>query len=155
MSASRTPTVFPAAASAAAKFTVTEDLPTPPLPLAIARTRADKGTAVSVAFSRAFHRARDMTSVRSSGVISPQSIFTLVTQGCTSRRERMSFCIWARNGQPRMVSFTPIVTTPSAMVMAPAMPKSTMLSPNSGSMTARSRFWTSSMEGAATALLLT
>ena len=91
MSASRTPTVFPAAASAAAKFTVTEDLPTPPLPLAIARTRADNGTAVSVAFSRAFHLARDMTSVRSSGVISPQSIFTLVTQGCTSRRERMSF----------------------------------------------------------------
>ena len=34
MSASSTPTVQPRAASAAARFTVTDDLPTPPLPLA-------------------------------------------------------------------------------------------------------------------------
>ena len=38
MSASMTPTLCPAAASAAARFTVTEDLPTPPLPLATAST---------------------------------------------------------------------------------------------------------------------
>ncbi len=91
ISASRTPTVLPDAASAAARFTVTEDLPTPPLPLAMARTRALFGTAVSAAFSFAFHRARVMTADRSSDVISPQSIFTFCTQGCTSRRERMSF----------------------------------------------------------------
>ena len=35
MSASSTPTVRPRAASATARFTVTDDLPTPPLPLAI------------------------------------------------------------------------------------------------------------------------
>ena len=81
MSASRTPTTLPAAASAAARFTVTDDLPTPPLPLAIARTRAVVGTAVSVAFSRAFQRARVMTADRSSAFISPQSILTLVTHG--------------------------------------------------------------------------
>ena len=155
MSASSTPTVFPAAASAAAKLTVTLDLPTPPFPLAMARTRAVIGTAVSVAFSRAFQRARDITAVRSSGVISPQSIFTLVTQGCTSRRERMSFWIWARKGQPRIVSLTPMVTTPSTMVMSPAMPRSTMLSPNSGSMTARRRLRTSSSVGAVGVLGLT
>ena len=38
MSASRTPTVRPWAASAMARLTVTDDLPTPPLPLAIAKT---------------------------------------------------------------------------------------------------------------------
>ena len=91
ISASSTPTVLPAAARAAARFTVTDDLPTPPLPLAMARMRAPVGTAVSVAFSRAFQRARDITAVRSSAVISPQSIFTFCTQGCTSRRLRMSF----------------------------------------------------------------
>ncbi len=38
MSASSTPTVWPASASAAARLTVTELLPTPPLPLAMAST---------------------------------------------------------------------------------------------------------------------
>ncbi len=38
MSASSTPTVWPCAANAAARLTVTELLPTPPLPLAIAST---------------------------------------------------------------------------------------------------------------------
>ena len=41
MSASSTPTVNPSAAIAAARLTVTELLPTPPLPLAMARIRAD------------------------------------------------------------------------------------------------------------------
>ena len=155
MSASRTPTVLPDAASAAARFTVTDDLPTPPLPLAMARIRVLLGIAVGAAFSRAFHRARVMTAERSSAVISPQSILTLVTHGCTSRRDRMSFWIWARRGQPRMVSLTPMVTIPSDMVMSPAIPRSTMLSPNSGSITARRRLRTSSTVGAGTARWLT
>ena len=81
MSASSTPTVKPRCASAAARFTVTELLPTPPLPDAMASTRAVLGMAVSGAFSRACQRAFIMTSVRSSGVISPQSILTLRTPG--------------------------------------------------------------------------
>ncbi|CAB4774047.1 unannotated protein [freshwater metagenome] len=60
---------------------MTDDLPTPPLPDAIASTRVLAGTAVSEAFSLAFQRALVMTALRSSGVISPQSIFTLVTPG--------------------------------------------------------------------------
>ena len=52
MSASSTPTVSPRAASAAARFTVTDDLPTPPLPLATARTRWWRSTSVASAFSR-------------------------------------------------------------------------------------------------------
>ena len=58
MSASRTPTVSPLAASAAARLTVTDDLPTPPLPLATARTRVVDGTSVGAACSRALNRAR-------------------------------------------------------------------------------------------------
>src|SRR5262252_5034839 len=42
MSASSTPTFWPAAASAAARLTVTDDLPTPPLPLATAYTRVSE-----------------------------------------------------------------------------------------------------------------
>ena len=41
-SASTMPTVRPMAASAAARFTVTLDLPTPPLPLVIACTRVSE-----------------------------------------------------------------------------------------------------------------
>ena len=42
MSASTTPTFSPSAAIAAARFTVTEDLPTPPLPEATAYTRVSE-----------------------------------------------------------------------------------------------------------------
>ena len=51
MSASSTPTRRPRAASAAARFTVTELLPTPPLPLDTASTRVVTGMVVSGAFS--------------------------------------------------------------------------------------------------------
>ena len=67
MSASSTPTVSPRAASAAARFTVTDDLPTPPLPLATASTRVVDGTSVGAAFSRAFQRARCIAAVFCSG----------------------------------------------------------------------------------------
>ena len=47
MSASSTPTVRPWRARATARFTVTELLPTPPLPLATAMIRVPAGTCVS------------------------------------------------------------------------------------------------------------
>ena len=68
MSASRMPTTWPRAARATARLAVTDDLPTPPLPDAMASTRAFGGTAVSGASSRAFQRARAMTAARSVGV---------------------------------------------------------------------------------------
>ena len=151
MSASSTPTMFPCSAIAAARFTVTELFPTPPLPLAIASTRALIGTCVSLACSFAFHLARVITAVRSSAVISPQSMVTLVTPGCTNTRDSMSFFICTRSGQPLMVSFIAMDTKPSVLtVTSPAMPKSTMLSPSSGSMTARNSSVTSSDVGGAT-----
>ena len=51
MSASSTPTVSPRDASAAARLTVTDDFPTPPLPLATAMTLVVDGTSVGAAFS--------------------------------------------------------------------------------------------------------
>ena len=47
MSASSTPTVRPRAASAAARFAVIDDLPTPPLPLPTAITRVVAETSVA------------------------------------------------------------------------------------------------------------
>ena len=71
MSASSTPTVSPRAASAAARFAVTDDLPTPPLPLPTAITRVVAATSVAGARSCASLRARCMSAERSSWVISP------------------------------------------------------------------------------------
>ena len=64
MSASSTPMRWPRAARAVARFTVTLDLPTPPLPLATATTRVVNGTSVGGGFSAARFRARCMTWVR-------------------------------------------------------------------------------------------
>ena len=51
MSASSTPTVSPRRARATARLTVTELLPTPPLPEAMAMTRAVSGMSVTGAGS--------------------------------------------------------------------------------------------------------
>src|ERR1035441_8540565 len=58
MSASTTPTFCTAAASAAARVTVTEDLPTPPLPLATAYTPLSAGGWADGITSLALHAAR-------------------------------------------------------------------------------------------------
>ena len=135
---------------AAARFTVTELLPTPPLPEAMANTRVVLDTAVSVALSLAFQRALAMVAERSSEFISPHSIFTANTPGCVAMRVSMSFLIWARNGHPPMVSFTSISTRPSSVISRHrAMPNSTTSLPNSGSITPRRRFVTSSVVGGA------
>ena len=67
MSASSTPTVSPRAASAAARLTVTDDLPTPPLPDAMRMTLAASGTDVSSGRWATFHRALAMAVERCSG----------------------------------------------------------------------------------------
>ena len=144
MSASSTPTVNPRAASAVARLTVHELLPTPPLPLPIASTWQFVGTALAGAFSRAFHRALLITSARSSAFISPQSMRTSVTPGWRPTRCSTSFLMSARSGQPPIVSLMPIVTTPSsATVTAGTMPSDMMSAPSSGSITVRSTSSTS------------
>ena len=66
MSASSTPTVSPRAASAAARFAVIDDFPTPPLPLPIAMTRVVAAISVGGADCDARRRAFCMTAERSS-----------------------------------------------------------------------------------------
>ncbi len=150
MSASSTPTVWPAPASAAARLTVTELLPTPPLPLAMASTLQVSGISVSGAFWRAFQRALVITSVRSSAFISPHEILTSVTPGCTDTLASTSRLISARSGHPLIVSLTPTVTTPSVeMSTDGTMPRVTMSAPSSGSITLPSASITSPTVGGA------
>ena len=148
MSASSTPTVKPLAARAAARLTVTEDLPTPPLPEATVMTRAVGGMAVSGACSRTFQRALAMAAAFSSAVSSVQSRRTEVTPGSEPIRARMSRWICARRGQPAVVRAMVTTTSPSGPTVAPlAMPSSTMSLPSSGSMTPRSSPMISSTAG--------
>ena len=148
MSASRTPTVRPWRARATARLTVTELLPTPPLPLAMARMRVDAGTCVSVACWRMPQRAFAITSLRSSGVISPQSMRTSVTPGWTPTRCSISRLMSARNGHPPIVSLTTTRTVPSgSTVTAGTIPSVTMSAPSSGSTTDSSTATTSSRVG--------
>ena len=145
MSASSTPTVKPIGAIAAARLTVTELLPTPPLPEAMASTRVVAGIWVSGAFSRACQRALSITSERSSLVISPQSI-------CTSRTPGMGrdagFDVGLDLRAQRATADRelhddrdegPSPDGCGATVTDGIMPRSTTLPPSSGSMTPRSR----------------
>ena len=80
--------------------------------------------------------AGSMTSLRSSGVISPHSMRTSVTPGCTPTRCSISRLMSARRGHPPMVSLTVTRTTPSpSTATAGTMPSDTMSAPSSGSMT--------------------
>ncbi len=143
MSASRIPTTSPRAASATARFTVTDDLPTPPFPEAMASTRVDAATAVSGASSRAFQRARAMTVARSSASMAATSTSTERTHSSDCACPMTSRSIWFRRGQAAIVRATSTVTCPSSTRMPRTIPRSTIVSPSSGSTTARRRSRTS------------
>jgi len=148
MSASMRPTLKPRMARAAAIFTVTEDLPTPPLPEAMASTRVVAGMAVGPALSAAFFLARSMVAAFSSLLSSVQSILTLVMPGNDSMRALVSLRICARSGHPIVVSAMVTMTSPSSETVAPfAMPRSTMSLPSSGSITPRRTSMISSLVG--------
>ena len=136
MSASMTPTAKPSVASAAARFTVTDDLPTPPLPEAIMITLVVGGMAVVSGRSAMLRRARSIATAFSAWVSSVQSIFTRVTPGSEATRALTSFCIWALSGHPAVVRAMPTCTVPSGSTCTCfAIPSSTMSEPSSGSMT--------------------
>ena len=134
---------------------MSELLPTPPLPLAIARMRVVAGICVSARSDRAFHRALSITSLRSAGVISPHSMRTSATPGWMPTRSSISRLMSARSGQPPIVSFTVTCTTPSASTAtAGTIPSETMSAPSSGSMTPSSTATTSSRVGGGTGMPL-
>ena len=123
MSASSTPTVKPLAARAAARLTVTEDLPTPPLPEAMVSTRVVGGIAVVGAFSRTFQRALAMAAAFSSGVSSVQSQLHAGDARDASRSgPGRRVWIWARSGQPAVVRAMVTVTSPSGVDRRPPWP---------------------------------
>ena len=151
MSASSTPTVWPACASAAARLTVTDDLPTPPFARGDGQHVARLGD----------HRLPPRSRARSSGLWSsprcaprrsspPQTIFVRATPGCSSTRVSTSFLISARIGQPLIVSLISTVTQPSSATSTEGtMPSDTMSAPSSGSITFDRTAMTSSTVGGA------
>ncbi len=104
MSASTTATFRPSAAIAAARFTVTEDLPTPPLPEATAYTRVSvPGLANGISFSGAPPRSRLDSSLRCSSLITSSSTSTPVTPGTAVTASVTRVVMVSRIGQPETV----------------------------------------------------
>ena len=92
---------------------------------------------MSGASSRAFQRARAMTAAFSSASMVAMRISIERTQSNASIWPRTSCSICDRSGQAAMVSAMSTTTSSPVTAMARTMPRSTMVSPNSGSMTAR------------------
>src|ERR1700728_2341753 len=114
MSASRTPTFCPAAALAAARFTVTDDLPTPPLPLAMAYTLVSESClAHGSSFSGRPPRSRPWSSRRCSSLITSSSTRTRDTPASLLTAAVTSRVMVSRSGQPATVSQTSTRTVPS------------------------------------------
>ena len=115
MSASTTPTLWPWAASASARFTVTDDLPTPPLPLATATTRvSEPGWAKVISFGACPPRSVCCSPARCSVVITPSFTATDETPGTAETAAVTSRVMVSWRGHPETVRRTPTPTAPSA-----------------------------------------
>src|SRR5580700_957782 len=149
MSASTTPTFWPEAASAAARLTVTDDLPTPPFPLATAYTLvSEDGWANGICGSGRPPRSWVCRARRCSSLITSRSTRTEVTPGSLATAAVTSRVMVSRSGQPATVSHTWTRTTPSAPTwMSLTMPSSVMGRWISGSCTPSSALVTWSVVG--------
>lgn len=104
MSASTTPTFRPSAAIAAARFTVTEDLPTPPLPEATAYTRvSEPGFANGTSRSALVPRSAAASSLRCSSLITSSATSTPVTPSTPETASVTRWVMVSRIGQPETV----------------------------------------------------
>src|SRR6266516_7847475 len=118
MSQSITATRWPCAASAAARLTVTDDLPTPPLPEATASTRVVDDSPQKVIFFCCCSwppRRRVTRAPRCSSVMVPILTATCSTPGSGCTALVTSVVMRSRRGQPAMVSSTSTVTTPPSI----------------------------------------
>src|ERR1035438_8888755 len=151
MSASTTPTFCPAAASATARLTVTEDLPTPPLPLATAYTRvSEDGWANGITGSALPPRSWVCAARRCSSLITSRSTRTEETPGSLVTAAVTSRMMVSRSGHPDTVSHTSTSTVPSAATWTfLTMPSSVMGRWISGSCTPSSALVTCSGLGGA------
>src|SRR5689334_5794186 len=152
MSASTTPTFCPAAASAAARFTVTDDLPTPPLPLATAYTRvSEEGSANGTARSARPPRSRPCSSRRCSSLITSRCTSTPDTPGTAVTAAVTSLVMVSRSGQPATVRYTSTLTLPPGPTSTLfTMPSSVIGRRISGSLTRASAAVTCSALGGET-----
>ena len=112
MSASRMPTIRPRRASATARLTVTDDLPTPPLPEAMASTRVGGGDrrlggVLPRLPAGPGHHRRPFLGVHGGHC----DLDASAPSPATARGPRTSRSIWLRSGQAAMVSATSTVTS--------------------------------------------
>ena len=137
MSASRMPTVRPCFASASAKFTVTDDLPTPPLPEATAITLVRfPGCANGICFAGLPPRSMVRMASRCSSFITPSSTAISRTPSTARRAVVTRVVISERIGQPETVRSTRTATSPPSVTwMSSTMPRSVMGRRISGSST--------------------
>src|SRR5690348_16721300 len=149
MSASTTPTFWPEAASAAARFTVTDDLPTPPLPLATAYTRVSEvGWANGITGSDLPPRSLVCSARRCSSLMTSSWTRTEETPGSLPTAVVTSRVMVSRSGHPATVRYTSTSTAPSApTLMFLTMPSSVMGRWISGSCTPSSAWVTCSALG--------
>src|SRR5215470_17138598 len=149
MSASSTPTFWPEAASAAARLTVTDYLPTPPLPLATAYTWvSEAGWANGISRSTRPPRSRACSSRRCSSLITSRSTATADTPGTAATAAVTSRVMVSRSGQPATVRYTSTLTLPSgAMSTFLTMPRSVIGRRISGSLTRASASVTCAVVG--------
>src|SRR6266545_5007713 len=149
MSASSTPTFCPAAASAAARLTVTEDFPTPPLPLATAYTRVSEESLAN-GISRSWRPPRSWLCRprRCSSLITSSSTRTAATPGSSLTAPVTARVMVSRIGQPATVSHTSTRIVPSSPTCTfLTMPSSVIGRWISGSLTPDSAWVTCSTVG--------
>ena len=107
-----------------ARLTVTEDLPTPPLPLATANTLvSDPGWANGISRCACPPRSVSWSPARCSAVITPSSRLTALTPATPETAAVTSRVMVAFSGHPETVSSTVTSTVPSAWIST----ESTML----------------------------
>src|SRR6478609_5626823 len=140
MSASTTPTRSPCCAIATARFAVTDDLPTPPLPDATANTFVSEVGLLNGITGSAPPRSRSVRAARCSGLITPSAIRTSATPSTVRTAAVTSWVMVSRSGQPAVVRSMPTVTSaPAAGVVSTStdrtMPRSVIGRRISGSST--------------------
>ncbi len=149
MSASRTPTSRPSAASAAARLTESDDLPTPPLPEATASTRVFGESRMP--FVSAPPRSFSVRAARSSGDITSKCSATCDTPGNVPTCSATWSSKLDRKGQPTTVSAIVTETSEPSIAISRTMSSSVTGRRSSGSITrpsaARICSWVGTVRG--------
>src|SRR5919109_5643431 len=141
------PTRCPSASNAAARLTVSDVLPTPPLPEAIASTRVERSSEIPFVRSVTEPRSFSVSTAFSSCESTSKESETERTPG----RDATCSLTWSwklvRSGQPTTVRAIVTETSGPSSEISRTIPRSTTLRFNSGSITRSSAFRTASRFG--------